>query len=148
MMRIGSEIEIARPPEAVFPWIADPGKAMQWQGDVEGGEIIESTPEVVGTTFTETVAEGGSRLVMRGTITEHEPNRVMGFHLESSLHAFDVRYALEGTGESTRMSMQTAISWKFPMTILSLVIGKKMEESLRGKMDDELRELKRLCEAE
>lgn len=147
-MRILSEIDIARPPDAVFPWIADPRKAMQWQGDVEGGEIIESTPEIVGTTFTETVRDESGRLEMHGTITEYDENRAMGFHLESRIHEFDVRYLLARAGNSTRVSIDTLIRWKFPMNILSRVVGKKMTESLRGKTDEELRELKRLCEGE
>lgn len=146
-MKIVREIGIAKPPEAVFPWIADPQKAMLWQKDVRGGEVRTSTPEVVGTTFIETVEEDGGRLEMTGTITEYRPNRAMGFHLNSRIHEFDVRYSLEGGGKTTRVSMDASIRWKFPMNVISLAVGKKMEKSLGEKMDSELRELKRICEA-
>jgi hypothetical protein len=145
-MRILNEIDISRPPKAVFPWIADPRKAMQWQGDVEGGRIITSTPEIVGTTFTESVQDESGRLEMHGTITEYDKNRAMGFHLESRIHEFDVRYTLAQAGNSTRVSIEALIRWKFPMNILSRVMGKKIAESLGRKTDEELHELKRLCE--
>jgi uncharacterized protein YndB with AHSA1/START domain len=146
-VKIVREIEIAQPPEAVFPWIADPPKAMLWQKDVRGGEILASTPDVVGTAFTETVEDDGGRLEMTGTITEYRPNRAMGFHLNSRIHEFDVRYSLEGRGKTTRVSMGASIRWKFPMNVISLAVRKKMEKSLGEKMDTELRELKRVCEA-
>lgn len=65
-MRIAGEIMIAKAPEAVFPRIAEPEKAMRWQRNVKGGEIILSTPDMVGTTFTETIEENGRSLDMRG----------------------------------------------------------------------------------
>jgi hypothetical protein len=35
-MRIMYENEILKPPKAVFPWIAEPEKAIQWQKNVKG----------------------------------------------------------------------------------------------------------------
>jgi hypothetical protein len=48
-MRIQYSKEILKSPEIVFPWIAEPKKAMKWQKDVKEGEIIINTPEIVGT---------------------------------------------------------------------------------------------------
>ena len=69
-MRITYANEILKPPEFVFPWIAEPDKAMQWQKNVKGGEIILSKPEVVGTTFKEEMEEDGNSLEMYGVITQ------------------------------------------------------------------------------
>jgi hypothetical protein len=147
-MKITHEKEILKPPETVFPWVADPQKAMKWQKDVKGGKIVVQEKEIVGTTFTEIIEEDGGRLEMHGTITEYCEGKVVGFHLNSRIHEFDVRYVLEEEGGSTKFSIQADIKWKFPMNILSLIIGKKMKEGLLRQLVTETDELKRLCEAE
>lgn len=139
---------ISSPPEVVFPWIAEPEKAMQWQKNVKGGEIIIETPEIIGTTFTEIIEEDGNALEMQGMITEYKPNQLIGFHVKSRIHEFDVRYLVEEAQQATKLSIELDIKWKFPMNILRLFIGKKMEASLKKQIEAEVLELKKLCEGE
>jgi hypothetical protein len=147
-MRIRYLNEIASPPEDVFPWIAVPEKAMRWQKNVKSGEIIIDKSEIIGTTFKETIEEDGNTLEMQGMITEYKPNQVIGFHLKSRIHEFDVRYLVEEAQQATKLSIELDINWKFPMNIMSLFIGKKMEASLINQLDAEVLELKKLCEGE
>lgn len=144
-MRITYEDVIAKPPEAVFPWIADPEKAMQWQQDVKGGEILVEKPGVVGTTFKETIEEDGQRLELLGTITQYIPDRLIGFHLDSRIHEFDVIYSLDAAGEKTRFRIEADIRWKFPMNVISLFAGRQMATNLIGQLKAETSELKNLC---
>lgn len=146
-MNIEFEIEIAQPPEVVFPWIADPDKAKQWQKNVKGEEILVETPEKIGTTFKETIEEDGNVLEMHGRITEYIEGKLIGFHIESRIHAFDVRYTVEAAGANCVVSTAVNIRWKFPMNIISLFIGKKMEASLLEGIESEFLDLKQICEA-
>ncbi len=146
-MKIAYENVIFAPPEIVFPWIAEPEKAMQWQKDVKGGEIIIHKPEIVGTTFKEVIEEDGNRLEMLGTITKYLPNRLIGFHLDSRIHEFDVRYSVEETeNRGTKIRIEAKIKWKFPMHIMSIFMGKKMEAGFSKQLESEVLELKKLCE--
>jgi len=145
-MRIEYEDEIQQTPEKVFPWIAEPEKAMKWQKNVVGGEIIVNKPEIVGTTFREVIEENGKSLEMLGIITKYVKNEVMGFHLESKIHEFDVSYSVEGIGRTTRLSIEADIKWKFPLNIFSKFLGKGMKEALKKQMESEVQELKKLCE--
>jgi hypothetical protein len=145
-MRIACENDIARPLEAVFPWIADPRKAMKWQKNVKGGEITLDKPERVGTTFREVIEEDGRTLEMHGTITQYVDNRTMGFHIVSKIHEFDVTYSLEPSGENTRMRIEASIRWKFPMSVVSLFMRKKMVQGLVTQLQSEVQDLKTLCE--
>ncbi len=147
-MNIEHGIEISRPPEQVFPWIADPDKAMQWQKNVRGGEILIETPEKIGTTFKETIEEDGSELEMHGRITEYVEGDRIGFHIESRIHEFDVIYVVKKTAKGSKVSTKIDIRWKFPMNVISLFIGKKMKASLLEDIEAEFHELKRICEAE
>mgnify|MGYP001765449356 CR=1 FL=1 len=147
-MRIAGEIVIAKAPQAVFPWIAEPEKAMRWQKNVKGGEIITSTPGMVGTTFKETMEEDGRALEMRGEITQYAENRAIAFHLESRIHRVDVTYSLEGCEGQTKAGVRADIRWKFPMNVVSLFLGKRMERELAAQVAGELRDLKAMCESE
>jgi hypothetical protein len=145
-MRVTYENVISKPPEIVFPWIAEPEKAMKWQKNVKGGEVIVSKPGMVGTTFRETIEENGRRLEMHGTITEYAENRVIGFHLQSRMHNVDVTYSVSDMNRQTRIGIVANIRWKFPMNIVSLFAGRNMAQNLTGQLESEVLELKRICE--
>lgn len=147
-MKIRYSNTISSPPKVVFPWIAGPEKAMQWQKNVKGGEIIVEKPEVIGTTFKETIEEDGNTLEMQGMITEYKPDQLIGFHLKSRVHEFDVLYIVEEKQQATKLSIEVDIKWKFPMNVLRLFIGKKMAASLTNQIEAEVLELKKLCEGE
>jgi hypothetical protein len=146
-MQISYESVILKPPRAVFPWIADPGKAMQWQKNVKGGEIIFDAPATVGTTFTEIIEDESGMLEMTGTITGYIEGELISFHIESRIHAFDVSYSLEEIPTGTKISIATDIRWKFPMNIMSVFIGEKMKKGILRGLESEVLELKALCES-
>ncbi len=144
-MRIVYEDEILQLPEKVFLWIADPEKAMKWQKNVKGGEIIKNDPKIIGTTFKEIIEEDGNTLEMSGVITKYEKDRIIGFHIESKIHIFDVSYTVEGRGNITKFTIEAIISWKFPMNIISLFIRKKIVEKLTKQLELEVKDLKVFC---
>ena len=76
-MEIALTVDIFCKPEEVFPWIAEPHKAMRWQKDVKGGEILKETSEKVGTTFREEMEENGHSIVLYGEITDYVQNELM-----------------------------------------------------------------------
>ncbi len=144
-MRIVYEAEIQQLPEKVFPWIADPEKAMKWQKNVKGGEIIKNDPKIIGTTFKEIIEEDGNTLEMQGTITQYRKNRIIGFHIESKIHIFDVSYILEGKGNATKFTIETTIHWKFPVNIIIIFTGKKIVRKLKKQLELEVNDLKNFC---
>ena len=145
-MRITYANEILKPPEFVFPWIAEPDKAMQWQKNVKGGEVIINRPEVIGTTFKEEIEEGGKSLEMYGVITKFIRNQVIEFHLESKIHKVEVSYSIEELNKTTKIIVDARINWKFPINLLSIFIGNKMKKGIAEQMESEILELKRICE--
>ena len=145
-MNITVAADIFCKPERVFPWIADPDKAMRWQKGVKGGEIIKETPEKTGTTFREEMEEKGKRLVMYGEITGYVRDKSMSFHLESNIHRVDVTYSIEWKDNRSILTAESTIRWKFPMSIINLFIGGRIREGILRRTESELAELKRLCE--
>jgi hypothetical protein len=68
--------------------------------------------------------------------------------LESKIHEFDVSYSLEEINQKTKFSIEAIIRWKFPMNVISLFVGKKMEKNLVKQLESETLELKKICETE
>jgi hypothetical protein len=147
-MRISLAVDLLCEPHEVFRWIAEPEKAMVWQSVVKRGEVLRETPEKVGTTFREVLEEDGRTIEMLGAITGYVEDRLISFHLESRIHAVDVSYSIEGNDGGSTLSVECVIHWKFPMNLMSIVIGGRMREGILRQTGSELMELKRLCEAE
>ncbi len=147
-MKIHCSIDIQRPTTYIFPWLAEPGKSMLWQKEVTGGKTLERKPGIVGTTFTETIAEKGSSLELRGSITSYVLNRKIAFYLESRIHAMDVVYALHEISGGSRLDVDADIRLRFPVSVLNALSFGGMARSLTRKMDAELIELRRLCGSE
>jgi uncharacterized protein YndB with AHSA1/START domain len=147
-MKITLSVDIACQPEELFPWIAEPEKAMLWQKGIKGGEILHEKPEKVGTTFREVMEEDGNSLVMEGEITDFVQDRLICFHLESKIHSVDVSYSIEGNETRSTLIIESSIHWKFPMNIMSLIVGRKIKAGILRQTESELAELKRLCETE
>lgn len=144
-MKITYKDEILQLPEKVFPWIANPEKAMKWQKDVKSGEIIKNDPKIIGTTFKEIIEEDGNKLEMQGIITKYEKDKILGFHIESKIHIFDISYVLEGKENTTKITIKALIHWKFPMNVISIFIRKKIIEKFKRQLELEVKDLKGFC---
>lgn len=145
-MIIKTSIEIQSKPGEVFLWINNPDKAMLWQKGVKGGELIKETSQRIGTTFKEEMEENGKSLVMYGEITDFIPDKSISFHLESKIHKVDVNYSVNRDNDKSIVSMESIIKWRFPMNVISLLIGKKIKDKILNQTKAEFAELKRLCE--
>ena len=67
-MKISCTIDINSTPEEVWDWIGTPEKAMVWQTNVTKTEILQETPDMIGTTFRETIEENGHGVEMHGVV--------------------------------------------------------------------------------
>ncbi len=75
MAPIESSIEIARPPEEVFAYLADPSRFAEWQHDVVRVDLKGDRPPSLGTRFTTTRRIGGVERAMTQEVTELRPPR-------------------------------------------------------------------------
>ena len=75
MAPIESSIEIARPPEEVFAYLADPTRFAEWQQDVVRVEVEGGGPPGLGARFTTTRRIGGVERTLAQQVTELRPPR-------------------------------------------------------------------------
>ena len=145
-MKLSYSISILCEPQTVFPWIAEPKKAMLWQTGVNEEVIIEEKLNMIGTTFKEKMEEDGNSLEIIGEITRYINNKLIAFHLKSKIHELDVVYSIEYFKNVSMLSIESNINWKFPVSIISIFIGRKIKDKIMKQTEMEFAKLKELCE--
>ena len=93
-MKISISIKINSTPKIVFSWLENPEKAMTWMTSVTKGEVIYESPDIVGTTFRETVVDESGSIEMEGVISGYQPDKSISFHLTSRVNIVDVAYSI------------------------------------------------------
>jgi len=147
-MKISHSILIGKPPDKVFYWLEDGDRAMEWMTSVTKGEIIEKTPDMVGTRFRETVEENGAGTELIGVITEFETNRRLAFHLEGKYNTVDVAYSLQEREGNTELTQNAEIRFKGFLRVLSVLFGPAFKKKTLAQARNEFARLKEICEGD
>ncbi|UCH51924.1 MAG: SRPBCC family protein [Chloroflexota bacterium] len=145
-MKLSYTMDFKCTPEQVWYWLGTPERAMKWQTNISKTEILEETPNMIGTTFRETIEENGSGVEMQGIVTDYKENESLAMHMSGKYNVVDVEWRIEEMGEYTRLTLYSDIRFKSLVKILSIfmrpVFKKRITEQLRG----EFARLKELCE--
>jgi len=145
-MRISQEVRIEAKPETVWHWLGDPARATSWMASVSQTEILRRTPDWAGTTFRETLKEGGRATEIRGTVTAYVPKRHMAFHLEGEFNTADVVWEIRQEGATVVVSQDANVAFKGALRVFSLLAGPLMRKQITRQARHELSRLKDLCE--
>jgi uncharacterized protein YndB with AHSA1/START domain len=107
-----SSIEIARPPDEVFPYVTDPGRFAEWQATVVGGCVVGDGPPVVGSTCTCTRRIGGVERTTTSVITELSTPRSCAVHgIDGPIRAI-VSVTVEPLDEDARSRVTIAVDFE------------------------------------
>lgn len=119
---------------------------MEWMTSVSRTEIIDQTPDWIGTTFRETVEEDGRGTELRGVVTDFRENERMAFHLEGEFNTVDVVWTLRARGEITEVLQVAEVRFKGLMRVLVLVLAPAFKKKITAQGQSEFAKLKALCE--
>ncbi len=147
-MKLRHTIDIDRRSDQVFPWLADPERARAWMSSVSKTSILERTPDLVGTTFRETITNGDGSTELQGVVTACRPNQEIAFHLDGQYSDVAVDYRLEEVGGRTRLTMRAEIRFKGCLRALSLLVWPLFKGKVLSQFRRECAQLKRLCESQ
>lgn len=75
MAPVVSSVDVARPPEEVFPYVIDPSRFAEWQEGVVSGHMEGEGPPRVGTRYTTIRRIRGADQALTSEITEINPPR-------------------------------------------------------------------------
>jgi carbon monoxide dehydrogenase subunit G len=145
-MKFSNRIEIDATPKRVFSWLEDPDRAKEWMTSVTKSEIINETPNKIGTTFREHVEEEGRGIEMHGVITEFISDKRFAVHLESDMNSVEVSFILAKHGDITQLTQNVNLRLKGMLKILSLFLRGSIKKKIIRQTQKEFAILKELCE--
>ncbi|MBN1644178.1 MAG: SRPBCC family protein [Dehalococcoidales bacterium] len=133
-------------PEKVWYWLGTPERAVQWQTNVSKTEILEKTPDWIGTTFRETIEENGKSAEMQGVVTDYRENTVLAMRMIGKYNSVEVEWHLQEMGERTLLIMNSDIRFKSILKFISIVLWPVFKKNIRRQLSGEYTKLKELCE--
>jgi hypothetical protein len=147
-MKLTYTTDINSRPEKVFYWLGTPEKAMTWMTNVSKTELLQETPDMIGTTFRETIEENGRSTEMYGMVTQHRENRLLAFHLSGKYNIVDVEYQLKEINHTTRITVISDIRFKSFLKLLSIIMWPVFKKKTLDQLQKEFIRLKDICERE
>jgi hypothetical protein len=133
-------------PNRVWYWLGTPEKAMVWQTNVSKTEILEKTPNWIGTTFRETIEEDGKSVEMQGVVTDYSKNQSLAMHMSGKYNIIDVEWRITDMGEFTSLTMNSNIRFRSFMRFFSMMLWPVFRKNIKKQLDIEYTKLKELCE--
>ncbi len=143
-MRSQASIEIDRPIEEVFRLTND--HMPEWSTIVVKDEVIEESPDGVGTTFLTVTEENGRRMEFQGIVTRYEPPLVNAVEMTGTMFDLEVANTFEDLGGRTRVTQTSYVNGKGIFGLILKMFGWAMKNSSCKAAENELENLKRFCE--
>lgn len=144
-MAVDRSVEIARPPEEVFAFLADAGNDPRWCASVRACEQRRGEGPGPETTYEARHKPTPFHPVMSRSIevVAYEPPRLLRWRQEDSNGVFHIAYELEPCKAGTRFTQRDRIEWKVPR-----LVGRLAERLfVRRHIGEQMVDLKRLLEA-
>lgn len=145
-MKLSYTMDINCTPEQVWYWLGTPERAMAWQANVSKTEILQETPNMIGTTFRETIEENGRSVEMCGVVTYYRENQSLAMHLSGKYNVVDVEWRIKERGERTRLTIYANIRFRSFVYLMSILMRPAFRRKITEQLQGEFARLKELCE--
>ena len=146
-MRVQRSIEIAAPPERIWPFLVDPEKILEWCITLERFEYTGEQRSGVGTLFYFEEKAAGRLMKLNFAVTEWVKNERIAFSMTSGnmVKGYEQRWMVETTPSGSRFTFTEEI--ELPFGVIGRILGlfaRRRSEAIVGEM---LAKLKSLAEA-
>jgi len=146
-MRVQRSIEIAAPPEKIWPFVVEPDKILKWFYLLQKFEYTSEQRSGVGTPFYYEEKSAGRLMKLNYRVTEWVENERLAFSMTSGpLKKNDQIWSIEATPSGSRFMLIEDI--EMPWGIIGKIMEALFVGSIVGKhLDEMLANLKSLAEA-
>ena len=146
-MKIQRSIEIAAPPEKIWPYLVEPERIMKWFTFLRKFEYTSKKCSGVGATFYYEEKSGPQLMKLHYKIIEWAENNKLSFVLTSgSLKKDDQTWALEATPSGSRFTMTEEV--EMPWGIIGKALDKMVGGMIGNNIEKIIGNLKTLVETE
>jgi uncharacterized protein YndB with AHSA1/START domain len=147
--RLVASVDIARPPDAVFPWLSQPEKLKSWVGWMVDVRTLTPDRTGVGTRqvwVMEDRNNNNMRMDIASEITRADPDRLLEARV-SAAEGFtgEVRYELEPM-DTNKTRLTYRATYKFEHWLAKL-LEPLISRSAQQKLEEDLKRLKQQVEA-
>ncbi len=146
-MKVQGSIDIAAPPERVWPFLVEPERILQWYALLQKFEYTSEQHTGVGATF---YMEEKAAVFMKLSfvMTEWAENAKLAFRMTSGnfVKGYEQAWTLEPTPSGSRFTLGEEVT--MPYGPLGRVLGALSRSSSEGHVKEILAKLKALAEAE
>ena len=141
-MKTTGHIDIDKPIAEVFTYTTE--NPEEWGSIIVSDEIINETPDIVGTTFRTVTEEHGKQLTFEGTITANDPPNSHSSELVGKQFDIDITQTFEALDDNrTRFTQISEVHPKGFLKIVFALFGWMMNKSNCDALDKELQVLKK-----
>ena len=146
-MRVQRSIEIAAPPEKIWPFLVEPDKILKWFNLLQKFEYTGEQRSGVGTPFYYEEKSAGRLMKLNYIVTEWVENEKLAFSMTSGpLKKNDQVWSIEAIPSGSRFTLIEDI--EMPWGIIGTIMGTLFVGRVVGKhLDEMLANLKSLAEA-
>ena len=130
MISVSRRVLLAAPPEAVWPYVADPSRFAEWRlgAGVTSAAAIGTGPMAVGSRFRMGVTTQGQSGSLECTVTALEENRRFAFESidKSGISgSADTRLQADGTGTQLAFAFELRLpgAWRMMQSVISRVVN-------------------------
>jgi len=145
-MRVQKSIEIAAPPEKIWPFFTNPDKILQWSITFKKFEYTGEQRSGVGTPIYIEEKAGGPLMKMNFQVTEWTENRKLAMKMTSGpmMKSYEQQWTLEPSPGGATFTFAEEI--ELPLGAIGRLMGRMVEGSSRAFVDRMLPRLKSLAE--
>jgi uncharacterized membrane protein len=143
-MRVRASVDIARPIDEVFAYVADYANDPAWRAEVRDMRFLSDGPPGVGSRVRETAVLWGRRVVTESVITAHEPNRRVAFEAVAGPFRVSGSRTVEAVEDGTRLTYE--LEWR-PGSRAGRLIAPAMGRSFQRTLDGNVERLRTIVEA-
>ena len=146
-MKIKRSIEIAVPPDKIWPFLIEPEKILKWFSLLQKFEYTSEQRSGAGTSFYYEEKSGGRLMKLNYAVTEWVENERLAFGLTSGpLKRDDQIWSIEVAPSGSRFTLAEDV--EMPWGIIGKIIGELFAGSMIAKnLEKILANLKKLVEA-
>lgn len=99
MTRVEIEIDIDRPSDEVFAYLADPENNPSWQDGMQSAVVTSDGPLAVGSTYEQIATFMGKDVISAFVVTGFQPGRSISIETTASTFPIQVTRAVRPNGE-------------------------------------------------
>lgn len=136
MIRVTAAVDIARPQQDVFAFLADIGNAPRWQRGVVSSHKVSDGPMRVGTKFTETMQVMGMKFDATCEVTVFEPPQRLTMVADGKLVHYEGGFTFEPAAVGTRLSVNGQVALKGFWRLLAPLMGGEIRKESQAELED------------